>query len=297
MFLDAFSPYDYLVRTSLLLVVATYSNYLMLRSGIFAVPQVGLFAIGSYAAAVLALTFNLGFVPGVLLATVITTLCGLCLGIALFRLNGLGLAIATIGFSEIVRLVLQNLEWAGGAFGLYNVPRATTDWMILGVSVACLVGFWRLARTRFGAAMDAMRADPELAAHAGVNARRYTIGAFAMAGVLCGAAGALTVHLTGYAVPTQFSFELLTTLLACAVLGGMTSHWGPILGAAVVFGAPEVLTPLKEYRYVLDGLLIIGVMALARTGLAGLLGFALGNLQTRIRGLASLHREPGGQAP
>jgi ABC-type branched-subunit amino acid transport system ATPase component/ABC-type branched-subunit amino acid transport system permease subunit len=269
--LNVFGQYDYLVRTTLLVIPACYSAYLMLRAGLYAFPQVGLLAVGSYVAAILGVHTGTSLIVGVLASIAASTVVAVLLGILLWRLNGLVLAIATIAFDLIVSLIAPNLSITGGAFGIVSIPISTTDWEIVGVVLACLVLSWRLTRTSLGVSMDIMRIDPVLASHQGVDIQKVRLLLFATAGVLCGISGALTVHLTGYIEPTQFSFDTLTQILAAAIMGGMTSYWGPLLGAAVIFGAPEIFTGLDDYRYVFDGVLIIAVIAVSSGGLAELI--------------------------
>lgn len=274
MILNFFGQYDYLARTTLLVIVACYSAYLMLRAGLYAFPQVGLLAVGSYVAAVLGVHSHTSLLVGVLAAIGASIVVAVLLGVLLWRLNGLVLAIATIAFDLIASLVAQNLGITGGAFGIVSIPLDTTDWEIIAVVAACVLLSWRLTRTSFGAAIDAMRVDPVLASHQGVNIRKVRLLLFGAAGVLCGLSGALTVHLTGYVEPTQFSFDSLTQILAAAIIGGMTSYWGPLLGGVVIFGAPQIFTALGNYSYVFDGLLIIAVVAVSSGGLAELIGRA-----------------------
>ena len=270
--LNVFQQYDFLVRDSLILVTVALSAYVLLSAGMFAVPQVGLMAVGAYTAAVLSTRYGSNFYVNVAAGMVAAGLVGLLLGAVLMRLDGIYLAIATIGFSEIVRVTIRNLDWTGGPLGLVGVERATNDLHILGAITVLLVVLLRMRRTRFGLAIEAIRDDPLAASHQGVNVRRYRLLLFALTGVICGLGGALHAHFTGFVEPAAFSFDTLISLLAATILGGMMSPVGPLIGGLVVFGVPEFLTFLGEYRHLFNGLVIVVVIAFAPEGLVGLAG-------------------------
>jgi branched-chain amino acid transport system permease protein len=272
--LDVLTPYDFVVRSALATALVAYGAYIMLRAGVFAVPQVGFMAIGSYISAILTTKYHLSFGFGLLAALIGTGAVGLVLGLALMRLDGIRLAIATIAFSEIVRIVMRNLDITGGATGIVGIPRRTEDWQLVAAIVVWVAVFAGLSRTKFGLAMDAMRGDALVASHQGINLRRYRIGVFLLAALVSATGGVLQVHMTGFIEPELFTFSLLTQVLAVAILGGMTAAAGPLLGSVVVFGAPEVLAPLANYRLVFNGVVIIAVMAIAPGGLAELVRWA-----------------------
>jgi branched-chain amino acid transport system permease protein len=268
--LDVFAKYDFLVRHSLILVIVALSAYLLLNAGIFAVPQIGLMAVGAYTAAVLSTRHDTNFYITAAAGTLAAGVLGLILGATLMRLDGIYLAIATIGFNEIVRVTIRNLEWTGGPQGLVGVERATNDLHILGTLLVALVVLRRLTRTRFGLAIEAMREDPLVAAHQGVYVHRYRLLLFGVTGLLCGLGGALYAHLTGFVEPSAFDFDVLISLLAATILGGMTFPIGPLVGGVVMFGVPEFLTVFGEYRRLFNGAVIVLVIAFAPDGVVGL---------------------------
>lgn len=266
-FIDVFGAFDFLVRESLILLLVAFSVYLLLRAGMFAVPQVGFMAVGGYTAAILSSNYDIAMVLRLPAAGIAGALVGLALGLMLARLDGIYLAIATIGFSEIVRIVARNLEITGGAPGLSGLDRSLPDVLIVALVIAVAVALWRLQRTRFGLAMTVIREDPLTAAHQGVNLRRYRAALFAGSGLIAGVAGALHIHLRGFIEPGLFSFDLLVTLLTATVVGGMNTVWGPVIGGVVIFSLPEVLRGVEEFRNLVNGALLVLVMAFAPSGL------------------------------
>lgn len=269
--LSVFSPYDFAVRDALMLSLVALSIYVLLTAGIFAIPQVGLMAAGAYISAILSVDAGMPFVIAFLGGAVAGGAVGLVLAILLARLHGIYLAIASIAFAEIVRVAVLNLPLTGGAQGKVGIPREANDLWICGSVVLAFAGLALLRRSRAGLAMAAMRVDPMMARHQGVDVVRYRTRLFGLSGLLAGAGGALQVHMSGFVDPGQFDFALLTQLLAVVVLGGMTYVAGSLVGAAFVFGLPIALSGLADYQVLVNGLLIVLMVAFAPTGILGLL--------------------------
>ena len=268
-FLDFTGSYNYAVRQALILVLVGVSVYLLLRAGLFAVPQVGFMAVGSYVSALLSLNQGWAFPIVLVCGGLASGVVGVLLGTLLARLNGIYLAIATIGFSEVVRETAINLKITGGPQGLFGIPIAANDLYIVGVLLAALIVLGVVARSRFGLAMSGIREQPLMTSHQGVNIRVYRVVLFGVSGLLAGLAGALYVHESGFIDPSTYTFGLLIQVLAMVVLGGMTSVIGPVLGGFVVFGLPQVLAVFDDYRNIVNGSLIVLVVALLPGGLAG----------------------------
>ncbi|WGX95320.1 branched-chain amino acid ABC transporter ATP-binding protein/permease [Nocardioides sp. L-11A] len=265
-FLSAFGAYDFLIRDSLILILVGASIYLLFNAGFFAVPQIGFMAIGAYTAALASQKWELPLALTLTSALVVGALFGLVLGLALFRLNGVYLAIATVGFSEMVRVTIRNLEVTGGPTGLVGIDLSLNDLHILLIVLVVFVGLALLRRTRHGSAMVAIREDPLMAAHQGISVRRYRVMLFIGSGALAGLAGGMRVHLTGFVEPSAFSFDLLSDILAATVVGGMTVVAGPLVGGALIFGLAEVLREFQAYRHMVNGALIVLIVAFAPAG-------------------------------
>lgn len=268
LFLDVFGEYNFLVRDSLILLVLALSVYVLLHAGMFAVPQVGFMALGAYASAILTTRTEVGLAVSLLVAGAVGVAAGAVLSVLLARLNGIYLAISTIAFGEIVRVTMRNLEVAGGGLPLVGIPRTLDDVTLMVVVVLSLVGLVRLARSRYGQAIVAIREDPLSAAHQGVSVRAYRVVLFGLSGLLAALAGGMSVHLTGFVEPGLFNFDLLVDALAAVVLGGMTVVAGPVLGGLIIFGLPEFLHFFAQYRTLVNGFLIVVVIGLAPEGLA-----------------------------
>ncbi|MFD4972449.1 ATP-binding cassette domain-containing protein [Streptomyces sp. NPDC058424] len=269
--LSVFGAYDFAVRDALVLSLVALAIHVLLNAGIFAVPQVGLMAVGAYTSAVLSVDAGTPFPVSVVCGALAASVAALGLAALLGRLHGIYLAISSIAFSEIVRVAVLNLPLTGGSQGKVGIPREADDLLICATVVAAVVGLTALRRSRAGLVIAALRVDPLMARHQGVDVVRYRTGLFALSGLLAGTAGALHVHMTGFVEPGQFDFALLTRLLAVVVIGGMAYVSGSFVGAAVIFGLPFTLSALADYQIFVNGALIVLMVAFAPGGILGLL--------------------------
>ena len=173
------------------------------------------------------------------------------------RLSGVYLAIATIGLGEVLRAIYLNVDALGGALGLSGIPEQAPAWLIHALLLAALAVLWRIGRSGVGRAMEAMRQDATAAQAMGVNVRRYRLAALVASAVLAGLAGALSAHATDFIGPNDYGFEPAVTILSFALLGGIGSPLGPVLGAWVLSLLPEALRGLADLRLVLNGVVIV----------------------------------------
>ena len=270
-FLDLFGVYAFAARSALVLSLVAMAIYALLNAGIFALPQTGLLAVGAYTGTILSLDAHVSFGLAVAGGALAGLLAGVVLAALLGRLNGIYLAIATLAFSEAISAAVLNIPLTGAAQGRVGIPRASSDAAIVGAVVLAVLLLWALHRSRFGMAIVAMREDALMARHQGIDVFAYRVGLFAVAGLLCGLAGALNVHLTGFVEPGFFSFGLLSHLLAAVVMGGMIYVAGPLVGTALLFTLSHAVTVVGEYQALANGAIIMLVVAFAPYGLIGLL--------------------------
>ncbi|MGE4242074.1 ATP-binding cassette domain-containing protein [Ramlibacter sp.] len=287
-FLELFGVYAFAARSALVLSLVAMAIYVLLNAGIFALPHTGLLAVGAYTATILSLDAKVPFAVAVTGGALAAMLVSLVLAGLLGRLNGIYLAIATLAFSEAIGAAVLNIPLTGAAQGRVGIPRVSSDLAIGGAVVLAVLALWALHRSRFGLAIVAMREDALMARHQGIDVFTYRLGLFALAGLLCGLAGALNVHLTGFVEPGFFSFGLLSQLLAAAVIGGMIYVAGPLLGTAVMSTLSQVVTVVGEYQALANGAIIVLVIAFAPYGLLGLASAAL---RRRRKGPAAVVRD------
>jgi branched-chain amino acid transport system permease protein len=250
-------------------------------SGQLSIGQGAFYGIGAYASAILTVNVGVPFPIALLLAGTAAALASLLM-VPITRLTGAYLAVATLGFSILIYLVLKNEEWlTGGSFGFIGIPRPTLFGFVLRhpmhsyylcAGVAALVYFLlaRIDGTRFGRAINAIRQDADAAAASGINVTFYKSQCFVIAAFAAGIAGSLYAHEVRYLAPNDFSFWKSIEILIMVVVGGMGSLPGAVLGASLVVGVPELLRELGDYRMPAFGAILIATMLFGEGGLAAL---------------------------
>jgi branched-chain amino acid transport system permease protein len=277
------------VNFILLNVALGLSIYLTLSVGLLSLANAGFLAIGAYTAAIL--TAQAGWPPlaGLPLALLCGALVAAPLGLLVLRLQGVYLAIATIGFGEIVRIAAPNgdkllralsgddrLTIFRGAEGItlpYHSPSLIlgvpeTTWLLVLYVLALTYLLATLQRSRYGRLMAAIRLDGLAAGTLGVDVVRYRLLAFVLGAAIAAGAGALSTPVVRVIDPGQYGFNRAVDILAYAVLGGMTTWVGPIVGATVLTALPEILRPLAEQREVVNGLVLMLAIIYLPRGLA-----------------------------
>ena len=246
------------------------SVWITLYAGQLTLGNAAFMAIGAYGAALLGMRLGVPFPLGLVLGAGLSATLALPLGLAVFRLRGVYLAIATIGFGEVVRVVLLTLPFTGKALGLNGIPPLTELWHIYLSLVVVAYVLWRVHGSTVGRAWAAIREDEIAAASQGIAIRRYKLAAFVAGAALAAWAGGLSAHLNFSIEPGDFGFTRAVQILVYAVVGGTPSVAGPILGASLLTALPEILRPLREYRDIFAGLILMGVIIYLPRGLVTL---------------------------
>ena len=282
-------PYhlDILTTAGLYVLLALGLNIVVGFTGLLHLGYAAFFAIGAYTYALLNLRLGWPFWTGLLPAVVVAGLSGMVLGIPALRVRGDYLAIVTLGFGEIVRIVVTNLEpWTGGPnglvgiahptlllpgrgvydFGVESAPYYYVVWLsVLILAAACL----RMGRSRVGRAWAAIRDDELAAACCGIDAFQLKLVAQGLGAAIAGLAGAIFAAKQGTITPDSFDFILSVMVLAMVVLGGLGSVAGAILGALVLGTLPELLRGFEQYRMLAFGAVMIAMMRWRPQGLLG----------------------------
>ncbi len=262
-------------------IMAVGLNVVVGKSGILDLGYVAFFAIGAYTQAVFGIFTDLNFWLVLLLGMGFAMLAGILLGVPALRLRGDYLAIITLGFGEIVRIIAVNTEAIGGAAGLTGIPSpppilgmefSVQDlrpyyWLSLTILLLVLWGIVRLSHRKPGRAWEAIREDEDVAAFMGVQTFRYKLWAFVIGGAIGGAAGVIYASQILSIEPKMFELNLSIMILACVVFGGMGNIWGVIFGAVLLGYLPEKLRFLTDYRILIFGILMVVMMNLRPNGL------------------------------
>ncbi len=261
-------------------------NLVLGFAGLLDLGYVAFFAVGAYTMAVLTSPElphgpQLSFWVALPIAIVATIISGVLIGLPVLRMRGDYLAIATLGFGEIVRLLVLS-DWLkpylGGAQGITRIARPEIgDWRIASpqsffylVLIACLAGWFlsiALRDSRFGRAWFAIREDEFVAQAMGINRVIGKLSAFAIGASLGGVSGALFASLVSSVVPASFSLLVSINVVALLVLGGMGSLPGVVVGALALVGLPELLREFQEYRLLVYGAILIAMMIFRPAGL------------------------------
>ena len=280
---------DYLLNIIIMaginVTLAVSLNVVNGHTGQFSLGHAGFMAVGAYGCSLFTqilgkpllveLAFLGGAAPAVLfgsallLGGALAALAGLAVGLPSLRLKGDYLAIVTLGFGEIIRVVIQNTEALGGARGLTGIPPYTSlgwAWGVAALSVYCVSS---LVGSTYGRGFLAVRDDEIAAESVGVPTTRYKVTAFVVGAFFAGLAGALYAHQICYISPEGFSFMKSVEVVVMVILGGMGSTVGVSLAAVLLTGLNELLRQAQEYRMVAFSLMLIILMITRPQGLIG----------------------------
>jgi len=214
---------------------------------------------------------------GLMVGGVTAALFGVVIGLPALRLKGDYLAIITLGFGEIIRVIILNLKFTGGAYGLRGMGKITTVTITYIAVLITLFVISTLIKSRHGRAILSIREDEIAAEASGIPTTYYKVLAFAVSAGFAGVAGGLYAHWLGILDPNTFGFMKSAEILVIVVLGGLGSLFGSVLSATILTILPELLRGFVEYRMVIYSLLLVLVMIFKPSGLCGRYDFSLGD--------------------
>ena len=262
-------------------ILALSLNLLNGYVGLMAIGHAGFYGIGAYTSAKLSIDAGFPFVLSFICAGGVAGIFGYLLGRPTLRLEGIYLALATLGFNLIVWLVLLNWNsFTNGPLGIKDIPHPNIFGWVVDSRIeyyyfmACLAplvvfSIARIVHSRFGRALVAIREDQVAAAAMGIDVTRYKVRAFVISAFYAGIAGAFYAHFIRYISPDSFTQIESFILLAMLALGGQGNILGPIVGAAILITIPELFRAFSEYRMLTYGLVLIFVIILRPQGLFG----------------------------
>jgi branched-chain amino acid transport system permease protein len=284
--LDFFRTYSNVIVSMVFAAMLGLSLYLPLMAGQLSLASPGFYALGGYIAAIFSTKVftvsNGGHFPiaylfvEILVSAVLCAALAILVGIPALRLRGIYLALATIAFVEILRVVSLNLKVTGGAVGIFKVPQPFDTqlqylYIALPMLMLSMAFLYRLERSRIGRAFTAIRED-ELAADAmGIAPTYHKVLAFTMGAILAGMVGAVSAHFLNTWNARQGTFDASVAYLAFVLVGGSRTFIGPVLGGLILTALPEVLRGvadigglphwlsqfLKDGRLIIYGLLLV----------------------------------------
>lgn len=262
------ATYSTLILTVGTNVLLALSIYLTLAAGLLTVANAAFMGIGAYTAALLSINLEMSFGIAILAGMLFPVVVALAIGRATLKLSGVYLAMATLAFGEVVRIVILNAEdLTGGALGLNNIPQLTSWHHVAAACALAVFLLLRMARSRVGRIIAAISQDETATELMGVDVSAYKLFTFALGAALAGLAGGLNAHLTFFISPNEYGFERAVEILAMGVLGGTGSPWGAVLGGAIITLLPELLRGLGHYRSLVNGLILILIILYSPRGL------------------------------
>ena len=298
-FAELLNPYNLQIVTTILVnCLLALSVWIPLTAGQLSLGGAGFMSVGAYTAAILSLQSGWPAPLAIAAGAVASSIVAYALGYPVLRLHGVYLAIATLGFGELVRIAALNLRITNGALGLAGIPQIADDtafWLedrgivpygetlagldsftwgsllILGlltlILAAVVYALWRRRNSRVGRALRAIQLDEMAAQAMGIDIARFKLRVFTESGFLAGLAGGLYAHLSYYIGPGDFGFNRAIEMLVYVVLGGEGTLLGPLLGAGIVTALPEVLRASPSHRAILYGLILLLIVLFAPGGL------------------------------
>lgn len=262
---------DILTTICINIILAVSLNLITGFTGQFSLGHAGFMSIGAYVCAIITLRMSntFGFIIGAIAGAVAAALVGCLVGLPTLRLKGDYLAIATLGMSEIIRIIAVNLEITNGAAGLSSIPQFV-NWVWLFVFTAgTILIISNFIRSSHGRACISVRED-EIAAEAmGINSTRYKVIAFTMGAFFAGIAGALYASYFYVIKPDTFGFQKSIDVLIIVVFGGMGSLSGSVISAFVLALINTLLQSLAEVRMILYAVILVVIMIFRPQGLMG----------------------------
>lgn len=271
---------DVAMNIGIAIILAVSLNLVNGHTGQFSLGHAGFMAVGAYISSAFTLRLvdpatsafaqQFLFFGALLLGGLVAALAGWLIGLPSLRLKGDYLALITLGFAEIIRVIFQNTPALGGAIGLNGMPPLTSiawtyGWVALTVfTISCLIN------STYGRGFLAVRDNEIAASAAGLNPTRYKVVAFTLGAFFAGVAGGLFAHLKLAIDPRGFDFFRSVEIVVMVILGGMGNTLGVILAAVLLTLLPEFLRPVAEYRMVIYAALLVGLMLLRPQGLFNL---------------------------
>lgn len=260
-------------------IIAISLNLISGITGQLALGHAGFMAIGAYTTAFLTMKAGFPLPSAILVGGLVTAFFGFIIGFPTLKLSGDYLAIVTLGFGEIIRVVMINMrDLTGGAAGLKGVPGFAKDILaqptvsfavVTGVLVLVLAGVTNFILSSYGRAIISIREDEIAAASNGVPVFYYKMVSFTISAFIAGIGGGLYAPFFGYLNPTMFTFLKSVDFLIIVVLGGMGSITGTVISSYVLTYLQEFLRFLKDYRLVIYPLILILIMLFRPKGLLG----------------------------
>lgn len=262
-------------------------------TGLFSFGHAGFMAIGAYISATMTMQMGIAFIPALMIGGFAAMLSGLLIGKLTLNLKGDYFCIATLGFGEAIRLILDNIKYFGGARGLPNIPPYTTLTNVVVINIVAIIVLVFIIKSRHGRNMVAIREEEMASQVIGIDVFKYKMMSLAISALYAGVAGGLLAHYLGYIQPIMFKMVKSTELTIIVIFGGLGSVSGSVIGALLLTFLPEVLRSFYEWRLVVYGAAVILIMITRPQGLMGGKEFSFKGISKIIKKFRNKNKDDG----
>lgn len=264
--------------------------------GQLALGHAGFMGIGAYASAIATMNMNISsdtvqLLVSMLIGGLLAAFFGILIGVPALRLEGDYLAIITLGFGEMIRVIVTNLDITGGAKGLKGIPLLTNFSHVYWITVLTVVVIATLIRSRHGRSIISIRENEIAASAVGVPTAYYKVLGFVISAFFAGLAGGLYAHYLSVLSPSKFGFMYSIEILVIVVLGGMGSITGSVVAAILLTLLPEALREFSTYRLLIYAVLLIVMMLFKPSGLFGTKELSIKNMFKRNKKTTNTNEE------
>ena len=279
-------------QIGIFIIAALGLNLILGFTGQFTMGHAAFMSIGAYGSAIMTKNFNMPFPIALIVGVILAAILAALIGYPILRLKGDYLAICTLGFGEIVKVIIQNVDYVGGARGISSIPTKTSFLIVFFGVALCYAILKNLIHSSKGRAIMSVRED-EIAAEAmGINSTKYKMISFIIGSSMAGLAGGLYAHFNTFIDPASFNFAKSIELITYVVLGGMGSLSGTVLGTTILIYLPEALRGLssvfKDYRMLIYAFLLVLMMIFRPQGILGTREISVANIIKLIKGIKNI---------
>lgn len=273
------------------IVMVASLNLVVGCMGEFSLGHAGFVSVGAYASAIVSnalagkgLPDLALFLVALLAGGIAAGITGILVGIPALRLRGDYLAIVTIAFAEIIRVLFCNLAITGGGKTMSGILKLSNFYWSFWVMVVCITIMYMYVRSRFGRTVKAIREDYIAASASGINVTYYKVLTFTVAAFFAGIGGGIYAHYMTAMIPTNFNFMYSAELLSEVIIGGIGSITGSIIGATFLSSLPEMMRQFSQYRMLAYSVVLVLVMIFKPAGIFGAWEFSLIRLIEKLTG-------------
>lgn len=257
-------------------------------TGLFSFGHAGFMAIGAYTTTAMMMKLNIPFIPSLLIGGLMASFVSLLLGKATLKLKGDYFCIATLGAGEAIRLILDNVQYFGGARGWPGIPLKTTLTTVIIIDIIAIILLRNIVLSRHGRNMIAVREEELASEVSGINVFKYKIISFMISAFYAGVGGGLLATYLGFLQPKMFAYVKSTELTIMVIFGGLGSITGSVIGTILLISLPELLRSFSNWRLVAYGVLVVFIIVARPEGL-------LGGKELSFNGIYRLFKKIGGK--